>query len=426
MNWSDFKRRYHQELSHIAGFEEKFVDLVLSQIPELSPQDVIPQYHFIDDKGGNRYVDFMIINKNKNWLLPIELDGYAKMVGNGEEYHRFNDFLERQNAMIHRFGLVLRYTNKTMLNQPQTIIKEIYQTLQKQSQDKSTKDIQEQHTKAIIADYEAKIKQLQAKQKTQHKSKADDAHLVAMLDEMKKEIHTLKTSRPAPTVYRVVDDNPKPKSWLFWIVLLMVLLSLGVLAFAVWYVNDHTTNPVVAPVYDSDITKNEITSTQETKQESNPPISTQQIVQETSQASVTSKPKQEPKQESKPEPSPPQTEFKPVAKPLIIPSNEANFKKTQIQEPVSVPDLEPTSEPKQTTDTAQNICGTVVQAKAFNGGVHLNLDNPYPNQTMTLKVWKQTNLDEYVGKRVCSYGKVKEYKGKPYIDVNSLKGIKVQ
>lgn len=350
MNWSDFKQRYHQELSHVAGFEERFVDTVLAQIPGLSPQDVIPQYRFTDNKGGNRYVDFMIINKANNWLLPIELDGYAKMVGNGEEYHRFNDFLVRQNAMIQRFGLVLRYTNKTMLNQPQTIINEIRQTLQKQSQAKSTQDIQAAHTQAIIADYEAKLKRLQTKQAKQgssnHNSDKSNNQLLATLNELKQEIHALKTTVP---------NNPpqaKTKStWWMWVigfVLGFVLVGIA-LVLTTKKAEDIPTAPDDLSI-STDI-------------EMLPP------------------------------------------------------------EPEAVP--EPEAKPTITT-TSQDICGTVVQAKAFKGGTYLNLDKPYPNQTMTFKVWKQTNLDDYVGKYVCSYGEVNYYKGKPYINVNNLKAIKMQ
>lgn len=378
MNWTQFKQRYHKELSHVAGFEEKFVDLVLSQIPQLDPSDVIPQYHFKDSKGGNRYVDFMIINPTKNWLLPIELDGYAKMVGNGEEYHRFNDFLERQNAMIQQFGLVLRYTNKTMLNQPQTIIREIQQTLTKQSQDKSTKEIQEQHIKATIADYEAKIKQLQTKQSKRPKDNGDE--LLVMLSQMKQEIATLKTTQPTPVITHHPDPEPKT-NWLIWILALLILSGL---AFAFVKGLHKAPEPIV-------VTE---------------PSYTPQVYEPAPQTNYVAPP-----------------EPVGVQKPVV-----ANPPKPVVVEPTPTPKQEPITapEPVQETTQTQNVCGTVVQAKAFKGGVHLNLDDPYPNQTMTLKVWKQSNLDEYVGKYVCTYGVVKTYKGKPYIDVNSLKGIKVQ
>lgn len=125
MNWQQWKAKYHRELEHIAGYEEKFVDLVLMNIPNLQPTDVIPQYHFKDSTGKNRYIDFMIINQHKNWLLPIELDGYAKMVGNGNDYERFTDFLERQNDVIKIFGKIFRFSNKEFLTKPKGVINTI-------------------------------------------------------------------------------------------------------------------------------------------------------------------------------------------------------------------------------------------------------------------------------------------------------------
>lgn len=125
MNWQQWKAKYHRELEHIAGYEEKFVDLVLMNIPNLQPTDVIPQYHFKDSTGKNRYIDFMIINQHKNWLLPIELDGYAKMVGNGNDYERFQDFLERQNDVIKIFGKIFRFSNKEFLTKPKGVINTI-------------------------------------------------------------------------------------------------------------------------------------------------------------------------------------------------------------------------------------------------------------------------------------------------------------
>lgn len=317
MSWSDFKLRYKDKLSHVAGFEEKFVDLVLAKIPNLTPNDVIPQYHFVDSRDGNRYVDFMIINAQKNWCLPIELDGYAKMVGNGEEYHRFNDFLERQNAMIDKFGLVLRYTNKKMLNQPEQIIKEISNTLHKQSQDKSTKEIQEQHTRQMIADYEHKIQELTQNNNSQP--------LNGVLQDIQKELQALKSHQNKPQV--AYQPPSKPPYMLYGAIVGIVVLAIGFV-----------------------LTK-------------------------------------------EPTPTSPQTTS-----------------------------VEHIAEQSQTS----NICGVVAEAKSFKGGVYLNLGNKYPNQTMSLKVWKQSNLDEYIGKEICTYGKIETFKGKPFINVNSLKAITIK
>lgn len=129
MNWNDWKHQYAKELEHIADYEEMFVDKILSQITWLYPNEVIPQYHFKDNNGKNRYIDFMIINETKGYKLPIELDGYAKMVGNGNDYERFNDFLYRQNEIIRLYGTILRFSNRQMQYETKRVIQTVSQAL---------------------------------------------------------------------------------------------------------------------------------------------------------------------------------------------------------------------------------------------------------------------------------------------------------
>ena len=76
--WLEWKRVNADKIAHPFGFEEKFVDSVLCKLTALTPEDVAPQYPFIDDKGCNRPIYFMIINPLKGYLLPIELDGEKK------------------------------------------------------------------------------------------------------------------------------------------------------------------------------------------------------------------------------------------------------------------------------------------------------------------------------------------------------------
>jgi hypothetical protein len=90
----------------------------------IEPADVVPQYDFVDSVGKPRRIDFMIVNPEKGYLLPIELDGKKKT-----ENEDWNDFLKRQNALIRSFGTLLRYTNLQMLNNPQAIISEISKEL---------------------------------------------------------------------------------------------------------------------------------------------------------------------------------------------------------------------------------------------------------------------------------------------------------
>ncbi|WP_394145696.1 hypothetical protein [Vibrio atypicus] len=129
-NWASWKQKYKKELWHIAGFEEIFVDKVLSQIPQITPSDVTPQYRFVDSTGKSRYIDFIIINKAKGYLLPIELDGFSK----DKRHVEWIDFLKRQNDLITQFGIVLRFSNKQMFDDPIDIVRKIQQTLKLQSE----------------------------------------------------------------------------------------------------------------------------------------------------------------------------------------------------------------------------------------------------------------------------------------------------
>ncbi|WP_170985025.1 hypothetical protein [Roseomonas sp. AR75] len=134
--WSEWKRLNEGKIAHPYGYEEKFVDTVLRQIPGLDPCDVIPQYRFVCDKGINRRIDFMIVNKHKGYSLPVELDGAEK----GEARNKWSDFLERQNAIVRSFGTILRYSNLKMLNDPDFIAREIEEIMSVQAAHKRASD----------------------------------------------------------------------------------------------------------------------------------------------------------------------------------------------------------------------------------------------------------------------------------------------
>lgn len=144
-SWVEWKQFYQRELANDKyGYETKFIDLVLSHVNNIIPSDVRYQYHFRDGLlSKNRYIDFLILNKDKGYCLAIELDGYGKMLGNAigdnKDYDKFNDFIIRQNSLLKalykhdetsKFNIIiLRYTNKYFLNNTQNVISEILNTL---------------------------------------------------------------------------------------------------------------------------------------------------------------------------------------------------------------------------------------------------------------------------------------------------------
>lgn len=139
LQWANWKRAHAHEMKHKANFEEKFVDLVLSQIPGLSPEEVIPQYEFVDRRGTKRRIDFMIINPDKGYLLPIELDGYRK-TERAATSADWTDFLDRQNSIVTSFRSILRFSNLRMLNSAPEVVREISQALALQTAEKAMND----------------------------------------------------------------------------------------------------------------------------------------------------------------------------------------------------------------------------------------------------------------------------------------------
>lgn len=78
----------------------------------------------------------------------------------------------------------------------------------------------------------------------------------------------------------------------------------------------------------------------------------------------------------------------------------------------------------------QNVmaCGTLADIKHLENRHYLNLDKPYPNQSLTLLIWDNNyrwfeerfgKIDGMKGKRFCARGKIEEYKNNLQIKVNN-------
>jgi hypothetical protein len=159
-NWEEWKVENAHKLVHPMGFEARFVDLILSRIPIIDPSDIIPQFDFVDDRGRARRVDFMIVNEEKGYLLPVELDGFRKSDDHAESKH-WNDFLERQNALVSSFGVVLRYSNAQMFNNGVTVRAEIAKTLSIQSSKKYAEAYVEAAIESVAMSAVAGVKTLE-------------------------------------------------------------------------------------------------------------------------------------------------------------------------------------------------------------------------------------------------------------------------
>ncbi|WP_269915161.1 hypothetical protein [Acinetobacter sp. HY1485] len=149
------------KLIHPANYELLFVNKILRKISFLKPSDVYAQYHFQDSNGKNRYIDFYIKNEEFSYNLPIELDGLWKV----KNYQDFNDMMFRQNSLIQKFKILLRYTNKQIQCNPHNTIEEISNILKMQKLKKETEFLEIITNNQQQMEYEKKIKELELKLK---------------------------------------------------------------------------------------------------------------------------------------------------------------------------------------------------------------------------------------------------------------------
>ena len=79
-------------------------------------------------------------------------------------------------------------------------------------------------------------------------------------------------------------------------------------------------------------------------------------------------------------------------------------------------------------------CGTIQQTTRFRRGVYLNMDKPYPHQSLTLIVWENDinnfqnkfgELSNMIGKEVCAQGTITQYKGRNQISLGNAYSLKV-
>lgn len=117
MTWNDWITKYSSKIDQNEyGYERMFVEKVFKYTIYIKPDDVIPQYRFIDRRGRSRYIDF-VIKLTDTDLLPIELDGAEKF----SKYDILSDTLERQNELLNQFGRLLRFSNNQLLHDPYTV-----------------------------------------------------------------------------------------------------------------------------------------------------------------------------------------------------------------------------------------------------------------------------------------------------------------
>ena len=135
--WDEWIQRNEKNMKHVVNFERRFVEEILINIEEINPRDLISQYAFHDQKGGIRYIDFVILNKTLGIRLAIELDGYSKI----QSYQDFQNLLDRQNGLITELPFILlRYANKKWLTEKNAVINEIKAEVHREIKEKQFSD----------------------------------------------------------------------------------------------------------------------------------------------------------------------------------------------------------------------------------------------------------------------------------------------
>lgn len=365
LDWQQWKDANRYKIQHIVGYEERFVDEILSQIPDITPNDVVAQYPFKDSQGGNRYIDFMIINDKKGYKLPIELDGYAKI--NNKGYEVFNDFLERQNDLIQQFGIVLRYTNKKAFNQQQQVIREIRQALKMQASRQINSVSKQKQIQVLIQEYEAKIAEYEKNRITSHQNQVVEgtnelAQVRKGLDRFKHNQHTqLQNVQKQLSDIKnqhnkeLISVKKQMHKHIYVGVGLIASMALGTLFY------------IQAQALPSD--------------ESAPLKSDNQVLVQDNNT--------------------------------IASDHYGAIQAVQAAQYIGENKV---------------VCGKIAQYKEFSKGVYLNFDEPYPNATFTAVIWDNyshvsQSLKNVENTTLCIQGTIDEYKGRPQMILSSLDQI---
>ncbi|MGF1740485.1 hypothetical protein L4C34_05255 [Vibrio profundum] len=176
-SWESWKHLYKKQMVDVSGYEECLVDGVFRKLPNLSPSDVVPQYHFLDENGQSHYIDFMILDEEMGVALPIEIDGEGR--------DGWRDFLARQNALISQFGTVLRVSRHQMFTNPANVIGKVHRALRRQRLTRTpTEENRRQERIKLVAVYEKKLITLSQEPDYQHDIQLEIRQLSAAVTEL--------------------------------------------------------------------------------------------------------------------------------------------------------------------------------------------------------------------------------------------------
>ena len=448
MDWDEWIAENRKQIEHVAGYEENFVRTILAKIPEIRPEDVTAQYHFKDSNGGNRYIDFMISNQSRGYQLPIELDGYWKV----NNYRDFNDMLERQNDLMAIYGVLLRYTNNKMNQEPDKIVVEIRKTLELQSKNQLSQKTVEKQNQQRVNEYQQELNQLKnelTKQKaTNNRSSStitgsEIASIQAAIAELQADINQNNASKVqhVPIEPVIVSKSKEPTKIKVTANQMLIAGSAGLVIVALGanaFFNKSNDNAPIALVsespslvYDTDDEQTNINSSNAIADNAQASIKSSSIsTSDTVVAAQNSNTDTPSFEDTSTEPvfqntPPPAITVKREAEKVEVyqpPSNQAQ--NSQSYE-AAVSNTVPAAQAYKHIGDYRVVCGYVAQVKGFSKGKYLNLGTSYPNQDVTVVVWNSDmgnfdGVDQYEGRDICVQGTVSSYKGTPQIKLSSM------
>lgn len=381
--WEQWISINKPKLIHVANFEERFVREILARIPEITPNDVIAQYHFQFPNGSNGYIDFCIKNDSKGYFVSIELDGAWKASAQD-----FAALLERQNVlMASHIGTLLRFANSTWLGKSGQTIQSIRKVLAEQH--KAFND------KVSSEDLMLQLKTMQDEllRLKQQNSNNETTQLTTLVGNLSKQLHEQKVGSNNQDINTVMlglaqqikDLSQVPPVQSKQYVPLYIGIGLAFLIGLSFVMYSLASKPVSSVNRTPDIVES-------------PPR-----VPDTLGAAI---------EDTEPRLSVPNT--------IEAALENVAYLTDSMEEGI------PSSSAKNHVGDTRIVCGYVAQIKEVQGRTYINMGNVYPNQEMTIVIWpddadKVSRALTYDGKIICIEGKITIYKDIPQITLKDPK-----
>ena len=355
--WKQWIENNKYKMEHPVNFEVRFVEEILTRIPEINPSYVKAQFPFIDQNGVNRRIDFMIHDEQKGIRLAIEIDGLGKMQNPNQSinHDRWNDLLTRQNALLRVLGcMLLRYSNKTWLNESKFVIQEIRSELLKQEFDYSGAVEARERREKEITDKDRKIADFAQAAKDHISSVAAGASLDVSFAEAERTSIQKELALITKQLLTLSEESNKSRLSESRKIPLIVFVTVLITSATIGFFMHSNSQPELA-------------------------VSTRYVTP---------------------------------------PASDSNTSSGASNVPVN--DYLSTTEASRHVGEKTTLCGRIVQIRETDKVTYLNFDKAYPNSTVTAVIWNEyaknfSGVNQKINRTVCIEGEISSYRGKPQI-----------